>query len=189
MRNESSHAAKRGRRARKFTVGAVLRFVFRLASMGPRPTPGRKQNALEAVNKYLCTNQLGRRNLKPDQMSYIRGRLYNRRKKRHGAEHGGRGNQHVVSGQSDTLPDTASTIATDQGVSRATVIRDGKRAAGVTTPNSRHSAACIPRSRHSNERLAIRHPPLDIRHAKRPARHPKAQITTLVTILARRRPK
>ena len=109
---------------------------------------------------WIDANQLGRRNLTPDQMSYIRGRLYNRKKQKHGAEPGGRGNQYAVKCQSDTLPDkpckcgvqmwevvskterkcrdcgaviyseptdTASAIADKHGVSRRTVIRDGKR--------------------------------------------------------------
>jgi len=61
------------------------------------------------------TNQLGRRNLKPDQMSYIRGRLYNRKKK--------------AGARNDLLPgcqkvDTAKVVGEAHGVSSRTVIRD-----------------------------------------------------------------
>ena len=66
--------------------------------------------------------ELGRRNLKPDQLSYIRGRLYNRKKK--------------AGARSDLLPncqkvDTAKEIAEAHGVSPRTVIRDGKRAEAI----------------------------------------------------------
>ena len=72
-----------------------------------------------------------RRNLKPDQASYIRGRLYNRRKKAQGAP-AGNDNASKQKCQSDTVvSDTAARIALEQGVSRRTVIRDGKRAAAL----------------------------------------------------------
>ena len=75
------------------------------------------------------TSQLGRRNLKPDQMSYIRGRLYNRRK-RTKAEAGAMGGS--SKSQSDTcLPDTATAIATAHGVTERTIRRDGKRAEAI----------------------------------------------------------
>ena len=38
------------------------------------------------------------------------------------------GQTHLVKSQSDTLPDTATSIADQHGVSRATILRDGKRA-------------------------------------------------------------
>jgi N6-adenosine-specific RNA methylase IME4 len=73
-----------------------------------------------AALDWIDSNQLGRRNLKPDQLSYIRGRLYNRKKLRSGT-------------RTDLLPscqkvDTATEIADAHGVSPRTIIRDGKRA-------------------------------------------------------------
>ena len=53
----------------------------------------------------------------------MRGRRYNRTKKSHGAEPGTK----RIKSQSDTLPDTATALAEQHGVSRATVIRDGSR--------------------------------------------------------------
>jgi hypothetical protein len=73
----------------------------------------------------MDANQLGRRNLTNDQRSYLRGRRYNRTKKSKGGDYG---NQHTPKSQSDTLPDTATALAEQHGVSRATVIRDGKKA-------------------------------------------------------------
>ena len=71
---------------------------------------------------WIDANQLGRRNLKPDQLSYIRGRLYNRRKK--------------AGARTDLLPhcqkvDTAQVIADAHGVSSRTIIRDGKREGSI----------------------------------------------------------
>jgi len=81
----------------------------------------------EAAKDWIDANQLGRRNLTPDQRSIIRGRRYNRTKKSHGAEPGTK----RVKSQSETLQDTATAIAEKHGVSRATVIRDGKRAEAI----------------------------------------------------------
>jgi hypothetical protein len=106
-----------------------------------------------AAMDWIDANQLGRRNLTPDQMSYIRGRLYNRKKQKHGGqlpkgkcqsdtslspdalckcgaqmwEVVGKSGK-IDESQSDThQKDTATAIATAHGVSRRTVIRDGKR--------------------------------------------------------------
>lgn len=76
---------------------------------------------------WMDANQLGRRNLTPDQRSIIRGRRYNRTKK---AAHGRDGRTFSES-QIDTPKDTASALANQHGVSRATVIRDGKRAEAI----------------------------------------------------------
>lgn len=76
----------------------------------------------EAAADWIDRNQLGRRNLAPDQMSLLRGRRYNRAKKARG---GDRGNQYVAKDQNDTLP-TADRLAKEHGVSPATIKRDGK---------------------------------------------------------------
>lgn len=84
----------------------------------------------EAAADWIDANQLGRRNLTPDQRTLLLGRRYNREKKKHGAETGGRGNQHVVKDQTDTLP-TADKLAQQYSVSPATVKRAGQYAAAV----------------------------------------------------------
>lgn len=81
----------------------------------------------DAAIDWIISNQLGRRNLTPDQASYFRGTLYNRRKGRQGGDHRSKS-------QSATLIDTASEIAAAHGVHRATVIRDGKRAEAIRHP-------------------------------------------------------
>jgi hypothetical protein len=60
-------------------------------------------------------DQLGRRNLTPDQMSVIRGR-----------QDGGHGDQKSEY-QNDT-PNAAEALAREHGVSPATIKRDGKKA-------------------------------------------------------------
>jgi len=85
---------------------------------------------------FICRNQIGRRNLSPDTLSYVIGLMFNLEKKKHGAEIGGRGNQHtkLVTSQNDTLPninDTAKAIAKETGTSRATVFRAGQFASAV----------------------------------------------------------
>jgi hypothetical protein len=74
--------------------------------------------------RILDANQLGRRNLTPDGFKWILGRRYNRTKKARG---GDRGNQYTVAkDQIDPLPNTATKLAKEHGVSEPTVKRAGK---------------------------------------------------------------
>jgi hypothetical protein len=67
------------------------------------------------------TNQLGRRNLSPDQRSLLRGRIYNRTRKTHGGQiPGSVQNAHSIK--------TAELLAAKHGVNESTIRRDGKRA-------------------------------------------------------------
>jgi len=78
-----------------------------------------------AIN-WMYRNQLGRRNLTPDQASLLRGELYNRRKK---AQHDGGKGRSRSEDQNDPHskpPSTAAQIAKEQGVGEATVKRDGQ---------------------------------------------------------------
>jgi len=79
----------------------------------------------EAALEWIDTNQLGRRNLTPEQMSLVRGRVYNRMK----AAHGG---ARRASPQSEDLK-TSERLAQSQRVSRATIERDGQFAEAVDT--------------------------------------------------------
>ncbi len=78
----------------------------------------------EAAEDWIDTNQLGRRNLTPDQASLLRGRRYNRTKTvGHGAKTGY---------QNDTQNiQTAERLATQHGVSAPTIKRDGQFARAV----------------------------------------------------------
>ncbi len=78
-----------------------------------------------AVVAWICRNQLGRRNLTPDQKRYLIGKQYEAEKAAHGGNHG---NQHTVLAkcQTGTLPkqfDTAERIAKENGIGRRSVFR------------------------------------------------------------------
>jgi N6-adenosine-specific RNA methylase IME4 len=73
----------------------------------------------EKVVEWILNNQLGRRNLNPDQMSIIRGRLYNLNKISHGGDRKSKG-------QNDTLKNTAQDMADKYKVSERTIKRDGQ---------------------------------------------------------------
>ena len=68
---------------------------------------------------WIDRNQLGRRNLTPDQMSLIRGRRYNRAKKTHGGQLPREGID-----QNEPSLSTADRLAKEHGVSAATIKRD-----------------------------------------------------------------
>lgn len=72
---------------------------------------------------WTDANQLGRRNLTPDQRSIIRGRRYNRTKLKSGT-------RTDLVAKCDKV-NTAKALAGEHGVNRATIIRDGKRADAI----------------------------------------------------------
>ena len=72
---------------------------------------------------WIDKNQLGRRNLTPDQMSLIRGRRYNRAKK---SEHDGGLGKKRSGDQIEPHLKTADRLAKEHGVSAATIKRDAK---------------------------------------------------------------
>ena len=101
----------------------------------------------DAACDWVDANQLGRRNLTPDQMSLLRGRRYNRRKK---AQGGTGTNQHSKQsaqtdrsakavetlageqrGKSCPSAKTADSLAKQHGVSPRTIKNDGKYAQAV----------------------------------------------------------
>lgn len=89
-------------------------------------------NTWEAID-WMCKNQLGRRNLTDVQITILRGKMYEARKHKFGAEKGGRGNQYnkVVKDQKDPLPkSTAEILAKELGVSEPTIKRSEKFAKG-----------------------------------------------------------
>jgi N6-adenosine-specific RNA methylase IME4 len=76
---------------------------------------------------WMDANQLGRRNIQPQQADFLRGRIYNRRKKAVGSNLP----QNRLKDQNDPLVSTAEQVATETGVSPATVKRNGKMAEEV----------------------------------------------------------
>jgi N6-adenosine-specific RNA methylase IME4 len=77
----------------------------------------------EAAMDWMDANQLGRRNLKPDQLSYLRGRRYSRTNKGHGGDR----KSEKSSVQFADLISTAETLAKEHGVNESTIRRDGKK--------------------------------------------------------------
>lgn len=80
-----------------------------------------REDALDWIDK----NQLGRRNLTPEQVSLIRGRRYNRADKAQGKR------TDLTSGQNVPKLTAAETLAEQHGVSERTIKRDGQFAAAV----------------------------------------------------------
>ena len=74
----------------------------------------------EAAADWIDTNQLGRRNLTPDQASLLRGRRYNRAKGKQG-------------GDTPNRQNVALDLAAAHGVSDRTIERDGQFASAVET--------------------------------------------------------
>jgi len=99
------------------------------------PVIGMSFKDREAALDWIDSNQLGRRNLTPDQMKLIRGRRYNRMKKREGRPSKLDQND-LVSGE------TAEVLSKQHGVSPATIKRDGK-AAEILEQHPEKAAAII----------------------------------------------
>lgn len=84
------------------------------------------ENEAAALN-WIIHNQLGRRNLNPDEASYLRGKLYNAQK----ADKGGdRKSDETEKSkvQNEPLISTAAKVAEETGVSESTIKRDAKKA-------------------------------------------------------------
>lgn len=80
----------------------------------------------EAAADWIDANQLGRRNLTPDQAALLRGRRYNRLKK---AAHGRTGR--AFGADKMSTPKTAEQLAQEHGVDEKTIRRDGEFAQAV----------------------------------------------------------
>lgn len=86
----------------------------------------------EAAADWIDCNQLGRRNLKPDQMTMLIGRRYNRAKKAVPNPQGiGGKSGKIVKDQNDPQQTTADRLAKEHGVSAPTVKRAGAFVAAV----------------------------------------------------------
>ena len=83
----------------------------------------------EAVEDWMDANQLGRRNLTPDQRSIMRGRRYNRTKKSMADAGAMKGKANAEVAQAPI--NTAAAIAKQHGVSERTIKSDGKRAEAI----------------------------------------------------------
>ena len=77
----------------------------------------------EAVN-WVVAHQFGRRNLTPEQKSYLRGKRYTREKQRVRNPEGV--NQYSAVDQQDDTQLTAERLGEEYGVSAMTIVRDGR---------------------------------------------------------------
>lgn len=84
--------------------------------------------SISCMGGAMTGNQLGRRNLTPEQVSLLRGRRYNRTKTSHGGDHKSKD-------QNDTLINSAETLSHQHGVSPRTIERDGQFANDVEKLN------------------------------------------------------
>jgi len=78
---------------------------------------------IEQVKDWMIDNQLGRRNLNPEQVSYLRGLRYNREKQ-------GFGGSREASGQNVHLK-TSEKLANDYNVTERTIRRDAEYSTGL----------------------------------------------------------
>ena len=91
----------------------------------------------EEVLAWICKNQLGRRNLTPEQKYYLMGKQYEAEKAAHGGDR--KSSDAKSSYHCDNLiggEKTCDRIAEENGVSKATVIRASKYMKGVEIAES-----------------------------------------------------
>ena len=95
------------------------------------------ENKYEAMS-WMCNNQLGRRNLTPENRKYLVGKKYDAEKRSYGSSDGFRGNQHkkVVDGYFSHLPkeqkaNTRQRVAEETGTTQAYVRFADEFAKGV----------------------------------------------------------
>ena len=95
------------------------------------------ENKYEAMS-WMCNNQLGRRNLTPENRKYLDGKKYDAEKRSYGSSDGFRGNQHkkVVDGYFSHLPkeqkaNTRQRVAEETGTTQAYVRFADEFAKGV----------------------------------------------------------
>jgi len=96
----------------------------------PYETTGADLPDRNAAILWIVKNQLGRRNLTPQQVSYLRGKWYQREKKTQGFQEAGPGRGKTLD-QNDPVFSTADRIASQTGVSAPTIKRDAAYAANI----------------------------------------------------------
>ncbi len=102
----------------------------------------------DAAADWIDANQLGRRNLTPDQMSLLRGRRYNRLK----GKREDNLKQNIPKGHFVPSGRTADKLAGEHGVDARTIRRDGQYAEAVGRRYNRlKKAAHRPQKRPQNE--------------------------------------
>lgn len=92
----------------------------------PYSTVEREFDDREAVKTWIIRNQLNRRNLKPNEVSYLRGKLYEQADKKQGA-------RTDLTSAKNLQKSTAERIAEQYGVTGTTIRNDAAFAAAVDT--------------------------------------------------------
>ena len=131
----------------------------------------------EEVLAWICKNQLGRRNLTPEQKYYLMGKQYEAEKAAHGGDR--KSTDAKSSYHCDNLiggEKTCDRIAEENGVSKATVIRASKYMKGVEIAES-----LIPGMREKILNKQVKVSNADMRRLARADYHNRAQ--TLQDIL------
>src|SRR5262249_36546840 len=82
---------------------------------------------MDGAKSWMITNQLGRRNLTPEQMSFFRGEQYNLQKRQ------GKRTDLTSPQSEEKLHTTSQVLAAQHKVGRVTIERDGAFAAAVET--------------------------------------------------------
>jgi hypothetical protein len=100
---------------------------------------------------WTDANQLGRRNLTPDQRSIIRGRRYNRTKKAAHSRPANTGGAKSPSAEVALQVNTAKALADQHGVTERTIRNDGKRAEAI----ERMLAAVVATTRKTDPKLEL----------------------------------
>lgn len=91
----------------------------------PFETVAKEFTDRDAVMDWMDANQLGRRNITPDQFTLLLGRRYNRAKKKQGAPTGNTNNSASQTGQIVQFESTAKKLGNEHGVDERTVRRAG----------------------------------------------------------------
>ena len=126
----------------------------------------------EEVLAWICKNQLGRRNLTPEQKYYLMGKQYEAEKAAHGGDR--KSSDAKSSSQSANLIDNTKTcdrIAEENGVSKDTVIRASRFTKGVEIAES-----LIPGMREKILNKQVKVSKSDMHRLARADCHDRAQI-------------
>jgi len=95
----------------------------------------------DQIDTLPTADQLGRRNITPDEFTLILGRRYNRQKKAHGGQLPNKGIDQIEPSLS-----TADRLAAQHGVSSATVKRAGQYAVAIVEKAAPGETQNVPRT-------------------------------------------
>lgn len=122
-----------GMRPGRQASSSVACLAARIVTAEPRPrSPADLNASREDVRDWMYRHQLDRRNLDPKHAAMLRGLLHEERKQPKGGNDKAKKGRRPKSHSETLVIDTASSVATDTGVSPQTVKRDAEFARAVT---------------------------------------------------------